>query len=222
MKVFCGDLLLKSRYSIFFHLQHKISPDNSIPAQFGYEKDIPSIGYFYNNGNGFNFNLSYLFENIDTTNYRLSFDLEYDSHSIKSRVSDINSLFGENISMKNISLRFGVYWGPIKNKSHLRLYINGGPLVSFAKGETTMDKLNIKFDYETTLCFRFNIGADIPVFSPDYGINISASYDAGNINRGKVNYYLNSDWIMRAKPTGEESIIDNRILFSFGIYLKIL
>ena len=99
--------------------------------------------------------------------------------------------------------------------------LNCGPLINYVKGNSNLANYRIVFDYDHTTFFRLSVNVNIPIVTKSQGISISGSYDFGSIRRGKVNYYQDSFWLARAKPTGDLNVSDNRITFTVGFFANI-
>jgi hypothetical protein len=220
--MFAGGLFIKGSYSNFIHLAYTSEGGQYIPEQYQTEEIIPGIGHLYDNGNGYNFCLVYLFNNINESNVHFLLNLDYERHSINSKEKGVELVFGNTLNISAISLSVGLGLNAGNFAMPIHLYFNCGPLFNFSEGKTAQDNMNIVFDYPQSVFFRLMAGADFPIINANQGLTISASYDLGSIERGKVNYYNNSNWIARANPVGDSRINDDRISLSIGIFYKIL
>jgi hypothetical protein len=223
IKLEAGDLLIRGSYGMCFHIKKETETNQNIPEEFQQTQKIPGIGQFFNNGNVLNLGLTYRFSNFVATKVFPVINICYENQSINSTNKDVDNIFGNRLNLSTLTVTFGmgIKFKEAEEKSP-RLYLNIGPQMNFINGQTNENNLRSEFDYGTSLFLRIMSGIDIPIINSDYGMSISASYDVGSLKRGKVNYYNDSKWIARAKPTGDTFINDDRISIMLGLFFQIL
>jgi len=220
-QVYTNGLFIRGQIGRSFHLTHETQVNDYIPAEFQASIQTIGLGQYYDNGNEYNFGLGYSTSTVNQSNLYLSFFLSYATHSITSKSISVDEVFGNTLDYSSLCFTagLGMSLGPTEMSPQVTL--NCGPLINYVKGNSNLDNYRIVFDYEPSIYFRLSLNVNIPVITKSQGISISGSYDFGSIQRGKVNYYQDSFWIARAKPTGDLNVSDNRITITIGFFANI-
>lgn len=224
----CGTISVRGLYNYNIHVKYEESSDDVVPEQFQYTAQIPGIGQFYNNNSGYNLELTYCHpRKIKKPNFLIIGG--FSQHSIESKEEVFDYFFGERINISKLYLAAGRghlfklggfdYFKEKKSKKkdmYIFVYYAAGPVMNFYSGETNDSNWKLLFEYNNSITFRFNSGIEIPIWNSIF-LNLSLSYDLGNIGRGNLTYYFDNEWVADAEPIGESTINDDQFLLSFGL-----
>ncbi len=208
-------LSLRGLYNRNIHIKYETTSNANIPEEFQSTAQVPGIGQFYDSSHGFNLELCY-YHNNKSKDLNLLIIGGFSNQRIKSNVEVADFVFGEFINISKAYFNIGSGRHVKANKINAYLYFALGPVLNFYQGETEYENWDLVFDYKPSISFRFNSGLEIPL-EKNFFINFSICYDIGGINRSDLNYYLDGDWVAKARPTGENVINDDQLILSIGI-----
>jgi len=213
--LFGGSIAVKGLFNFNLHMKYETSENPNVPDQYQQTEQIPGIGQFFENGNFFGLEVAYRNKPQALDSY-LQIGLGYSKHSIKSSFEEVNYVFGEEIEINKFELSFGMGRYLPAKENPIYLYGFLGPVLNIYEGDTKEYNFKYKFEYENTVSFMLGGGAEINIIPLTFGLNIQAKLDLANIERGNLKVYEDGDWILTAKPTGENRINDDIFTLSFG------
>jgi len=212
-----GQIILKGSGMFNIHMAYQEKSPGYVPGEYQYTRDIPGIGRFYENYKaGYGFDLGYRTSPL-ADSIACFFVAGYEFHKINSTDEIVNNIFGKNLKLTSyyICLGIGKYFS--YKSQFIFGYLFLGPGFNSYKGETVTELLRSDYDYKMSTTFRIGIGLDIPFRNIPILISFSICADLGDIERGKVNYFYENRWLARAKPIGDSSINDDKIVIKFGL-----